>query len=110
MLQVDKSRIAASQRLSHAVSGADILEIYTSFARRQFPTILFCLLLAIILGTIYILTTRPSFTAQAQMIIDTRKVQVFQQQSVLGESPVDTAGVESQVESRRAENIARAGV
>jgi polysaccharide biosynthesis transport protein len=106
MLQVDKSRIDISQRLSHALSGADILEIYTSFARRQFPTILLCLLLAIVLGTVYIVTARPSFTAQAQMIIDTRKVQVFQQQSVLGESPVDTAGVESQVEILKSENIA----
>jgi polysaccharide biosynthesis transport protein len=106
MLQVDKSRIDTGQRLSSALSGADVLEIYTSFTRRQFPTILVCLLLAIVLGIIYIATARPSFTAQAQMIIDTRKVQVFQQQSVLGESPVDTAGVESQVEILKSENIA----
>ena len=51
---------------------------------------------------------RPSYTAQAQLLIDARKVQVFQQQSILGDIPIDTAQVESQVEILKSENIASA--
>ena len=41
-------------------------------------------------------------------MIDTRKVQIFQQQSILGDIPIDTAQVESQVEVLKSENIASA--
>jgi succinoglycan biosynthesis transport protein ExoP len=44
------------------------------------------------------------------MIIDTRKIQLFQQQSVLGDVPVDSATVESQVEILKSENVALAVV
>ena len=55
-----------------------------------------------------VITARPSFTAQAQLLIDARKVQVFQQQSILGDIPIDTAQVESQVEVLKSENVALA--
>ncbi len=42
------------------------------------------------------------------MLIDARKVQMFQQQSILGDIPIDTAQVESQVEVLKSENIALA--
>ena len=54
------------------------------------------------------MTARPMFTAQAQLMIDARKVQIFQQQSVFGDIPIDTAQVESQVEVLKSENIASA--
>jgi len=62
------------------------------------------------LGAFYILTARPSFTAQAMMFIDARKVQLLQQQSLYGDIPVDTAAVESQVELLKSENVALAVV
>ncbi|MCP2131427.1 UNVERIFIED_ORG: succinoglycan biosynthesis transport protein ExoP [Bradyrhizobium japonicum] len=42
------------------------------------------------------------------MVIDTRKVQLFQQQSVLGDIAVDSATVETQVEILKSENISLA--
>jgi succinoglycan biosynthesis transport protein ExoP len=53
------------------------------------------------------MTTPPSYLAKATLIIDSRKVQLFQQQSILGDIPVDTASVASQVEVLKSENIAQ---
>ena len=66
------------------LSGAETLQTFLGFVRRQFSVILFVTLLALALGVIYVVTARPSYTAQAQLLIDARKVQVFQQQSILG--------------------------
>ena len=64
--------------------------------------------LTIALSVIYLITARASFTAQAQMMIDAHKLQVFQQQSILGDVPIDTAQVESQIEVLKSENVASA--
>jgi succinoglycan biosynthesis transport protein ExoP len=87
-------------------SPAELYAAVLAFLRRQFPVILFVLVLTFGLGAVYLFTTPPRFTGQASLIIDTRKVQLFQQQSVLGDVPVDSATVESQVEILRSENIA----
>src|SRR5664280_1451786 len=42
------------------------------------------------------------------MMIDAHKLQVFQQQSILGDVPIDTAQVESQIEVLKSENVASA--
>jgi succinoglycan biosynthesis transport protein ExoP len=60
------------------------------------------------LAAIYVLSAQPKYTAQAKLLIDTRKVQLFQQQSVLGDIPPDPASVDSQVEILQSENVARA--
>ena len=110
MLQLSKTRSelnvdpAAPQTLSHAEALYDFL----AFVRRQFYVIAFVLILAIALGVIYTATARPSYTAQAELMIDARKLQVFQQQSILGDIPIDTAQVDSQVEVLKSENIALA--
>ena len=93
---------AAPQPLSHAETLYDFL----AFARRQFYPIAFIAVLTIALGVIYSATARPSYTAQAELMIDARKLQVFQQQSILGDIPIDTAQVESQVEVLKSENVA----
>jgi succinoglycan biosynthesis transport protein ExoP len=86
-------------------SPAEIYASFRSFIRRQYPLLLFVVLLSLGLGTAYLLTTPPSYTAYATMIIDTRKVQLFQQQSVLGDIPLDAATVESQVQLTKSETI-----
>ena len=89
-------------------SGAESLRAFKGFVRRQFPVIVFVTVLSITLALIYVLTARPSFTAEAQLLVDAQKVQVFQQQSVLGELPANSTEVESQVEILKSENIASA--
>jgi succinoglycan biosynthesis transport protein ExoP len=72
---------------------------------RQYPIVFFVFFLAVGLGGVYVISTPQSFTAQTAMLIDTRKVQLFQQ-SVLGELSVDSATVESQVQITKSEGIA----
>jgi polysaccharide biosynthesis transport protein len=60
------------------------------------------------LAFVHLFTTPPTFTAQAKLLIDSRKVQVFQRQSVLGEIPPDPWSVDSQVEVLQSENVALA--
>jgi succinoglycan biosynthesis transport protein ExoP len=110
MLQLNKTQYEINREpmAPEMLSGADTLQLFVSFIRRQFSIILFVTLLAATLSVIYLITARPSFTAQAQLMIDTRKMQIFQQQSILGDIPIDTAQVESQVEVLKSENIASA--
>src|ERR1700722_4839734 len=89
-------------------SPADTFKSLVDFARRQYPVIVFAAAIAIALGLIYILTTPPSFTATTTMIIDSKKVQLFGQQSIFSDLPVDSSMIESQVEIIRSETIALA--
>jgi succinoglycan biosynthesis transport protein ExoP len=64
--------------------------------------------IAVALGFIYILTTPPMYTATASLMIDTKKVQLFQQQSMFSDMPMDAGRVESQVEILKSETVAQA--
>lgn len=79
-----------------------------SIVRRQMPIVLLAVTTAIGLGLVYLWATPPSFTATATVVIDTRKVQLFQQQSVLGDIPVDAGTVQTQVEIAKSDNISLA--
>jgi polysaccharide biosynthesis transport protein len=110
MLQINKSQsdINHVPMAPEMPSGAESLKVFVGFVRRQFPVIVFVTLLATALGMTYLFTARPSFTAQAQLLIDARKVQMFQQQPVLGDYPIDLGQVESQVQVLKSENIVSA--
>jgi polysaccharide biosynthesis transport protein len=105
MLQTTKDQPALEREPEIALP-EKTLEHFVSFVRRQFPVIVFVTLLGIALGAVYLLTTPPSYTAQAMLLIDSRKVNLFQQQSILGDIPIDTASVESQIEVLKSENVA----
>ena len=108
MLQFNKaqSEIRRDTRPDENFASQEALQALMGLIRRQLPIIIFVVLFTTALGAIYAMTARPSFTAQAQLLIDARKVQVFQQQSILGDVPIDTAQVESQVEILKSENVA----
>jgi succinoglycan biosynthesis transport protein ExoP len=108
MLQSNKTRsdVDREPAAPEMLSGAESLQAFVSFVRRQFPVIVFITFLTIALGLIYVITARSSFTAEAQLMIDANKVQIFQKESILGSIPLDTAQVESQIEVLKSENIA----
>lgn len=81
---------------------------YATLVRRHFPIILAAWLVVVGLAAVYLLTAAPRYTAEARMIIDTRKGQLFQQQSIIADSPIDAVAVESQVEILKSENVALA--
>ena len=60
------------------------------------------------LGFVYVMTTPPSFTATTTMMIDAKRVQLFQQSSMINDLPIDAATVESQIEVLKSETIAQA--
>src|SRR6516225_2348350 len=106
MLQRNKNFVDRESTVSEFAAVVEALESFAGFVRRQFPVILFVLLLILAVVAVFLFTTPPRYTAQAKLIIDSRKVQLFQQQSVLGEIPVESATVESQIEILKSENIA----
>lgn len=111
MLQIDRTRptLAAPAHPSEVSSSPEELwGAFLGFLRRQYPLILFVLLSALALGAVYLFTAPVKFTAEAVLIIDTHKVQLFQQQPVVGDfAVVDSATVDTQVEILRSEGLAR---
>ncbi len=105
MLQTTKDQPAV-QREPEIVLPEETLESFVSFIRRQFPVIVFVTLLGLAFGVVYLITTPPSYTAQAMLMIDSRKVELFQKQSILSDLPIDSASVESQIEVLKSENVA----
>ncbi|TQF35679.1 exopolysaccharide biosynthesis protein [Bradyrhizobium sp. UNPF46] len=109
MLQVNKPTSEINRDFAEADgSPSQTLTSYLDIVRRQFPTIVAIVSACVILALLYLFTAAPQFTSTASMVIDTRKVQLFQQQSVLGDIAIDSATVETQVEILKSENISLA--
>src|SRR5690348_13157269 len=89
---------------------ADSFQSVLEFLRRQFRVIAVAVTTAVALGLIYALTTPPMYTATASLMIDTNKVQLFQQHSMFSDMPLDAGMVESQVEILKSETIALAAI
>jgi polysaccharide biosynthesis transport protein len=93
--------------LNEEMGLGEIVNFAWGFLRRQYLVFIFCALLAMVLGVIYLRHTLPKYTAHVTMIIDTRKGQVFQNQSILADAtPTDLAGIESEVQIVKSENVA----
>jgi succinoglycan biosynthesis transport protein ExoP len=85
---------------------SELVEQLRGFVRRQFPIFIFVTACSLALGLVYLLTTAPKFTSHAMLLIDSSKVRILQQQqSPIGDIPIDTAHVETQVEILKSENI-----
>lgn len=76
---------------------ATMLAVAIGFLRRQYLILAASLLLACAIGGTYLFFTRPVYTASATMIIDLSKGQFFQKSSVLGDTPTDSAWIDSQI-------------
>ena len=74
--------------------------------RRQFSIIVFAVLCCLALGAVYLFTATPLFTAHAVLVIDTHKVQSWQTISPLGDMPMDSASVDTQIQIIKSDNVA----
>lgn len=109
MLQVNKRTSEINRDFAAADgSASQALTSYLDILRRQFPTMVAIVSVCVILALLYLFTAAPLFTSSASMVIDTRKVQLFQQQSMLGDLAIDSPTVETQVEILKSENISLA--
>jgi succinoglycan biosynthesis transport protein ExoP len=109
MLQFSKSRLdATAQRTqsSEFISPAEVYAAIVGFFHRQYRVILFVFLFALALGAIYLFTSAARYTAHAVFVIDTHTTQVFKAQSPLGDLPIDTSTVDTQIEILKSENVA----
>jgi polysaccharide biosynthesis transport protein len=92
------------------LSPSDLLASLASLARRRFGVFVLVFSVCVMSGAIYLYIAAPKFMAQASLLIDTRKAQLFQQQSVVGDATVDSVTVDSQIEVLKSEAIAAAVV
>jgi polysaccharide biosynthesis transport protein len=110
-LNFNKNRDALLERESFdaredSFAVSEILDQLTGFVRRQFPIFVFFVACSLALGIVYLFTTPPSYTSHAMLLIDSSKLRALQQQQVaIGDVPIDTAQVETQVEILKSENI-----
>jgi succinoglycan biosynthesis transport protein ExoP len=112
MLQIRNTEPLArfTEARSTAVSPSDLLASLSGLVRRRFGIFVLVFSLSVMCGAIYLGVASPKFLAQAEIMIDTRKSQLFQQQSVVSEETVDTVAVESQIEVLKSQAIAAAVV
>lgn len=108
MLEVTKPPAIDRDGFDSSATPMESIASYLEIVRRQFPTMLAIISACLILAVLYLFTAVPQFTSTASMVIDTRKVQLFQQQSILGDIGVDSATIETQVEILKSENISLA--
>jgi polysaccharide biosynthesis transport protein len=101
---------SSSTDYSHALPAetglSDQILAVVQIIRRQYLIVLLCALIGTMCGIIYLRTTHPVYTAQTEILIDRGKSSFVQQQSILGDVPVDTIQLESQMQIIRSPNIA----
>jgi len=98
-----EAREPATASLEHTLSYA------LALLGRQYPQMIFTLVLCISLAGVYLLTAQKRYTGTAVLLIDSRKMQGLQTQASFGgENPIDSAMVDSQVEILKSETIASA--
>ena len=109
MLQINK-RASLSGHDAPKVVGPLIEAIQGAIriVRRQLPIVSVIILCSLALAILYLVNTPPKFTATGAMVIDTRKVQVLDKESVLGDAQIDAATVQTQVAMLQSDNIALA--
>ena len=90
---------------STAMSPGELLEALVGLTRRRLAIIVLIFSLCVMCGAVYLFTAPPKFLAKAELLIDTKKAQPFQQ-SMVGDLAMDSAAVESQIEVLKSENIA----
>jgi polysaccharide biosynthesis transport protein len=109
MLQVNRN-VEQVEPPSAATQPSHALHFAVNFIRRQYVVMAIAFALTTLLGVVYLMTTPPSFTAYARMLIDTRKQQVMFPQQPMTWDFMESSMVASQVEVLKSENIARAVV
>lgn len=109
MLEIDKRSTASGMQTEQAGKPfIELLESGLAIFRRQLPIVIVVFVCCLALGALYYFTTTPSYTATGTMLLDTRKVQLLEKESVLGDIQVDASTVQTQVEVLKSENISLA--
>jgi succinoglycan biosynthesis transport protein ExoP len=111
MLEVDKRSTASGiQSGGTAKPFFELFDAGLGIVRRQLPIVIVVFVCCLALGVLYFFTATPQFTATGTLLLDTRKVQLLEKESVLGDIQLDASIVQTQVEVLKSETIGRAVV
>src|SRR5579863_4691054 len=84
----------------------ELIDQLFGIIRRQYPLIVLIFACAVALSLVYLFTTPKLYTAHAQFLIDTTKMQVLrQQQQLVGEMPLDASQVETEIEVLKSDRV-----
>lgn len=117
MLQINKSSTRSDQGSTLGGLGdkpvgvanlAEFVNSLVSIVGRQIPIFIVVIPCMMALGLLYLMATRPSYTAVAKLLIDTRKVTAFQHQQIFGDPTIDIVAVATQVQVLMSENVSLA--
>jgi succinoglycan biosynthesis transport protein ExoP len=109
MLQINKRASLSGHDAPKVVAPLiEAIQDAIRIVRRQLPIVSVIILCSLALAILYLVNTPPRFTASGAMVIDTRKVQVLDKESVLGDAQIDAATVQTQVAMLQSDNIALA--
>jgi exopolysaccharide transport family protein len=89
--------------------GFDLAETFNVIRRRQ-SIILACIVVITVVSAAFVFQLTPRYTAEASVILDPRKTQVVDLQSVLSNLPADTSVVRGEVEVLKSNSLAEAVV
>jgi polysaccharide biosynthesis transport protein len=88
-------------------SAAELIARALGVVRRQIFVVLVLALLGAVFGWIFFVHAPQTFTAKATLLINTRKIEIFQHPAVSDELPMQAVGaVESQVQLLRSDEVA----
>lgn len=109
MLQFNKTRPFGQQGLGSAelISPSEVYEAAVGFFRRQFRVIVFAVLLSLAVGVVYIISSPPTYTGRAVLVIDPHKAQAFQGAGPIGDLPMDSTAVDTQIQVITSDNVAQ---
>jgi succinoglycan biosynthesis transport protein ExoP len=108
MDQLQQIKSGYSDKVWRSGSITELLEQCIGFIRRQYPIFAIIMLCAFASGFAYLFAVPAQYTAKAILLIDSNKVRILQpQQQALGDAPLDSDQVETQVEILKSEKIAQ---
>jgi polysaccharide biosynthesis transport protein len=107
MLQNDRTRALLDTREQAEEGGfGEILNFAMGFLRRQYAVIIFTAALALAASAIYLRITPPTYSGQVKVLFGNPRAQFVQQQSMLAETPIDNAQLETQLQILKSKAIA----
>jgi len=80
-----------------SLTPAEVLVSCWKFLRRQYRVILICFFVALPLSGAYLFMAPVSYTASAMLLIDTRKGQFSPERAVVGDIPIDSQWIDTQL-------------
>jgi exopolysaccharide transport family protein len=101
MLQRDHLQPAVGLPAPDGPGGGDVgalIDLALGFLLRQYLVILSLVLLGGVAGAMFLVIARPTYIAQAKILVGAQKAQFIQQQSLFAEGPIDSAQMESQIQ------------